>query len=122
MVRTATNHQPCDYSTTTFRASYFTPKTLAKPNWRGRTASVQFDNSDVVKIAQVSDKLASGYSSNRQHWDGTSWATEKNQHTDQIRTLYRLGFNQDKPFHKPKLINSDGRLRLRQQVYDTTDK
>ena len=73
MVRTATNHQPCDYSTTTFRASYFTPKTLAKPNWRGRTASVQFDNSDVVKIAQVSDKLASGYSSNRQHWDGTSW-------------------------------------------------
>jgi hypothetical protein len=26
----------------------------------------------------TSDKLASGYSSNRQHWDGTSWATEKN--------------------------------------------
>ena len=37
MVRTAANHQPVDYSTTTFRAIYFTPKTLAKPNWRAAT-------------------------------------------------------------------------------------
>jgi hypothetical protein len=35
---------------------------------------VQFDDSKVMQLAKMtSDKLASGYSSNRQHWDGTSW-------------------------------------------------
>jgi len=47
---------------------------------------------------QQSSKLASGYSANRQHWDGTFWRTEKNAHTDQVRTLYRLKFDQPKPF------------------------
>ena len=70
----------------------------------------------------TSDKLASGYSSNRQHWDGTSWATEKNQHTDQVRTLYRLGYNQPKPFHQASLRNNDGRLKTRAAIYDTVDK
>lgn len=122
-VRTASNHQPIDYHTTTFRASYFSPGTLAKNNWRGRDASCNFDNSNTLKMMPLqSDKLASGYAACRQHWDGTFWRTEKNTHTDQVRTLYRLKFDQPKPFHKPELRNNDGRLKVPQQVWDTSDK
>jgi hypothetical protein len=39
-----------------------------------------------------------------------------------VRTLYRQGFNQPKPFHKPDLRNNTGRLKLRQKVYDVSDK
>lgn len=123
MQRTAANHQPIDYHTTTTRAGFMSPDTHVKPNWRNRNMSVQFDNSQAQQIKNMtSAKLASGYSSNRQHWDGTSWATEKNQHTDQTRTLYRLGFNQPKPFHKPVLRNNDGRMKARAQIYDVSDK
>ena len=123
MLRTASNHQPVDYFTTTTRASYLSPAAHCRPNWRNRDNAVQFDNSEVQRIRnKTSDKLASGYSSNRQHWDGTSWATEKNTHTDQVRTLYRLGFNQPKPFHKPTLRNNDGRVKQRQAIYDVADK
>lgn len=91
LVRTAENHQPLDYSTTTMRASYLSPQTQFRSNWRTRDNSVQFDNSSVLKIKELqSDKLASGYSACRQHWDGTFWRTEPNTHTDQVRTLYRL--------------------------------
>ena len=69
-----------------------------------------------------SGKLASGYSSNRQHWDSTYWRTEKNTHTDQVRTQYRMQFDQPKPFHKPVLINNNARLKVPQAVYDTCDK
>jgi hypothetical protein len=123
MVRPASNCHPQDYSTTTFRASYFSPAVQPKNNWRNRDSTVQFDNSKVLKIAELqSEKLASGYSANRQHWDGTFWRTEKNTHTDQNRTLYRLKFDQPKPFHKPSLRNNDGRLKVSQQVWDTSDK
>jgi len=69
-------------------------------------------------VQATSDKLASGYSTNRQLWDGTSWATEGNTHTDQTRTLYRLKFDQPKPFHKIELRNNDGRLKTKQNIWD----
>ena len=82
-VRTASNHQPIDYHTTTFRQSYFSPATQTKNNWRSRDADVKFENTDVLKMAPLqSGKLASGYSANRQLWDGTFWRTEKNTQTD----------------------------------------
>jgi len=70
--------------------------------------------------------ISSGYQSNAKLQDETSWKTEKNTHTDQVRTEYRNRFNQEKPFHKPALINSHGRLnrtdgRGHFVVYDTTD-
>lgn len=122
-VRSASNHHPLDYKTTTFRASYFSPANVEKNNWRSRDSSVKFENTRTLNMAPLqSDKLASGYSANRQHWDGTFWRTEKNTHTDQVRTLYRLKFDQPKPFHKPELINNDGRLKVKQAVWDTQDK
>ena len=122
-VRTSSNIHPIDYHTTTFRASYHTPKSQPRNNWRSRDADVCFEKSEVLKMAPMqSDKLASGYSANRQHWDGTTWRTEKNTHTDQVRTLYRMKFDQPKPFQKPELRNNDGRLKLTQKIWDTADK
>jgi len=70
--------------------------------------------------------IASGFQANAQLFDETSWKTEKNTHTDIIRTEYRNRFNQDKPFHKPALKNSHGRLNRRDNqghyvVYDSHD-
>lgn len=66
--------------------------------------------------------LCSGYTMNRQHWDGSGWGTEKNQHTDQMRTTYTMGFNQPKPFHKTELKTTDGRFKHKQSVFDVKDK
>ena len=123
MNRTAANLHPADRRTTSFRASFHNPSSIPRNNWRERNLSVNFDNSEVLKIAPLqSDKLASGYSANRQLWDGTSWRTERNTHTDQVRSFYRMKMNQPKPFQKAELRNSDGRLKLRQKVYDVSDK
>lgn len=59
---------------------------------------------------------------NRQHWDGSGWGTEKNQHTDQMRSTYRNGFNKPKPFHKTALLNNNGRFNHKQKVFDCEDK
>jgi hypothetical protein len=74
-----------------------------------------------LQIQTKSDNLYSGYESNRQLWDGTGWRTEKNQHTDQIRTTYRNNFNQPKPFHLAKIKETTGRLRKKQLIYDWSD-
>ena len=66
--------------------------------------------------------MASGYESNRQLGDGLGWRTEKNLHSDMYRTSYRNNFNQPKPFQKPKLQMTDGRLKRKEQVFDVTDK
>ena len=60
----------------------------------------------------------SGYVMNSTLWDSTSWATEGNVHTDQMRTQYRKQFNQPKPFHKSLLLNSNGRMKKKEQIYD----
>merc|ERR1712226_870512 len=116
MMDTAPNMQPGDYFTTTARASYLSPKTHDKPNYRTRDPNTAFENSAKLIMKPRSNTLASGYESNRQLWDGESWKTEKNQHTDQHRTSYRMGFNVDKPFHKPALKVTDGRLIRKQNV------
>jgi hypothetical protein len=133
------NHHPADYFTTTTRASFPDPKVQAKPNFRTRNqGDCTFDNSQNLKFRSVKGEsgfpcdthftkealntLTSGYTMNRQHWDGSGWGTEANQHTDQMRTTYRLGFNQPKPFHKMELRNNDGRIKQSQIVFDLKDK
>jgi hypothetical protein len=93
-----------------------------RPNLRTRDNSSVFEPGAKLRVKQKSDNLASGYGSNRQEWDGTTWRTEKNLHTDQMRTSYRNGFNCAKPFHKPELKITDGRLRRKEQVFDVSDK
>ena len=122
MFDTAANHQPENYHTTTTRASFLSPKQHDRPNWRGRDKSQVFETAPKLRVHRRSDSMASGYESNRQAWDGTTWKTEKNLHTDMYRTSYRNGFNQPKPFHKPELKMTDGRIKRKEQVFDVTDK
>lgn len=116
---TAPNMQPLA-ATSTFRVSYLHPKKHDLPNFRSRS-SKGFDVSASLKIKDRSDTLMTGYESNRQHWDGTTWRTEKNIHTDQVRTIYRNEFNKPKPFHLNKLRDTTGRLRKRFAIYDKSD-
>lgn len=122
MFNTAANHQPENYHETTTRASYHNPKTHDKPNYRSRDHSQVFENSAKLLVHKRSDSMASGYETNRQLWDGTGWGTEKNLHSDMYRTAYRNNFNQPKPFHKPELKVTNGRLIRKEQVFDVTDK
>ena len=54
-------------------------------------------------------------------WDATSWAIEKNVHTDQTRTQYRKQFNQPKPFQKREVRESPGRVPKKQLTYEPAD-
>ncbi len=54
-------------------------------------------------------------------WDATSWATEKNFHTDQNRTQYRKQFNQPKPFHKRDVKPSPGKVPKKAITYEPAD-
>jgi hypothetical protein len=54
-------------------------------------------------------------------FDETSWKTEGNVHTDIVRTEYRNRYNQPKPFHKSLLLNSNGRMKKKEQIYDIQD-
>ena len=119
---TAANHQPENYWMTTTRNNIHDPKVHDKPNYRSRDNAAVFCNTQKLKTHRRSDTMHSGYESNRQLWDGTTWRTEKNQHTDQMRTSYRNNFNQPKPFHKPELKITDGRFKRKEQVFDVTDK
>jgi hypothetical protein len=64
---------------------------------------------------------SSGFTTNSLLFDGTSWKTEKNMHTDTIRTEYRNRFNKAKGFHKNDLKASTGRMIKKMMVYDVED-
>lgn len=97
------NHHPTGYDNTTTRLSYKGPADKPKPNFRDRDTKAVFENAATLSFCKVStnhhnptrtiqedthfkkDALStqtSGYTMNRQHWDGSGWGTEKNQHTD----------------------------------------
>ena len=80
-----------------------------------------FDTAVKLNVKEKSDNLMTGYESNRQLWDGTTWRTESNMHTDQVRSSYRNEFNKPKPFHLNKLKDTTGRLKKRLAVYDAQD-
>ena len=116
------NIKPENYFQTSSRQFFTDPKTSPKPNFRARQADRKFEQVGTMVFKQGSlNNLASGYTMNSQLWDGTTWQTEKNCHTDTMRTSYRNNFNQPKPFHKADIRNSDGRMKARSLVYDFND-
>ena len=93
------NHSKYMPNETTFRASYINPKTQPKSVFKDRDPSKEFSQENTIKFQEhVTDKTNlngprqalfnnfSGYVMNSTLWDNTSWATEKNTHTDQDRT------------------------------------
>merc|ERR1711957_287045 len=117
--RTAKSMQPTNYMVTTARASYARPSSAPKPNWSNRDAKVAFEPSKTLNVKlRVSDRLASGFASNRQTGDSTGWVTEKNMHSDMVRSTYRESNRIPKTFHKATLIGNTGRLPRKEKVYD----
>ena len=82
-LRNAIGLAPLDLTTTTTRNAYHSPTSRPSPVWRSRETGSLFDGSPLLKVKELqSDYLASGYSSNFQQFDGTTWRTEKNLHSD----------------------------------------
>lgn len=106
---------------TSFRKTYLKPNLRTKPNahFKLPVGDCEFDNT--MKEGYRRSTKASGFQANAQLFDETSWKTEANVHTDIIRTEYRNRFNQPKPFHKPALVNSSGRMPKKYAVYDVQD-
>lgn len=105
----------------TSRKTYRDPREVARPTWRQRHASADFDP-DHSKMPSSHKVKASGYIGNSTLFDGTGWTTEKNLHTDMYRTEYRNRFNQEKPFHKSTVRINTGRLPKKPLVYDKADE
>jgi hypothetical protein len=105
----------------TSRKTYQDPRELARPTWRVRHASTDFDPQRSKETTREKAK-ASGYIGNSTLFDGTGWVTEKNLHTDMFRTEYRNRFNQAKPFHKDNIKINTGRLPRQPLVYDKQDE
>lgn len=97
------------------------PNLRTKPNAHTKlpVGDCEFDNA--MKGSYRNSTIASGFQANAQLFDETSWKTNANFHTDIIRTEYRNKYNQDKPFHKPALVNSSGRLPKKFAIYDVMD-
>lgn len=137
--RTLPNTHPANHSTyssseTTFRASYRHPEHLPREVFRTRDRVEEFSGERTLEpVSHVTDKTnlngprmalinnCSGYIMNSTLWDSTSWNTEQNMHTDQMRTQYRKQFNQPKPFHNRTIKHSTGRLPRLLSTYEPAD-
>jgi hypothetical protein len=88
LMDTAPNFKP-DSWTTNFRSTYHSPITQNKGNWRSRVQDEAFDMNS--QTADKKDRFynSSGFSQNSMICDGKLFVTEKNLHTDIIRTAYR---------------------------------
>ena len=79
---------------------------------------IDFDNSMKLPPKGKGTITASGFATAMNFFDGSTWKTEKNLHTDMIRTEYRNKFNQPKPFHKVHLRHSSYQVPKKVLVYD----
>jgi hypothetical protein len=101
--------------TTNFRSTIMSPQNLNKGNWRTREPTFgSFDQDS--KTADKKDRFynSSGFSQNSMICDGKLFVTEKNMHTDIVRTQYRNQFNTEKNFHKTELRFNIGKLKKRE--------
>lgn len=123
MQRNAADFVAEDRSTTTSRAAFTRPQSAPRTTMRERDSSVTFTGAKTLQVnSRLANRRGSGYASNLQMFDGQTWQTEKNLHSDMVRTMYRNNFNQEKGFHKTALLGNDGRLKKRSNVFDASDK
>ena len=116
------HHPSCGEEWTT-TASMPDPKTQVKPTSTSgfSVGEIEFDQNMRYNTRKNHKNYASGYYNCYQLWDGTSWATEKNLHTDQARTAYRMNYNQPKPFHKESYVNTHGRMKQKPKIFDVKE-
>jgi hypothetical protein len=110
--------------TTTTRETFSNPRFKPRNNLRQKiTYKSGFDHDNSMKppIAGKAAVTASGFFQAMNFFDGTTWQTERNLHTDQVRTEYRNKFNPIKPFHKAQLRLSNFKVPKKVLVYDKED-
>ena len=61
--------------------------------------------------------VASGFMNSMKTCDGKGFLPKKVLHTDQVRTEYRVRFNQPKNFHKVHLRQSLDKLKKQEFLY-----
>ena len=122
LMDTSPNYKP-DGWTTNFRSTIQSPNNQHKGNWKSREPSggIRFDQDSVTADKKDRFYNSSGFFQNSMICDGKLFVTEKNLHTDIVRTAYRNQFNQEKPFHKTETRFNIGKLRRRELVYDAKD-
>jgi hypothetical protein len=79
---------------------------------------IDHDNSMKVPVKGLGNVTASGFATAMNFFDGSTWKTEKNLHTDMVRTEYRNRFNPIKPFHKVHLRHASFQVPKKVLVYD----
>jgi hypothetical protein len=117
---------PCVWdtkATTTTREAFSNPRFKQRVNLRSRitykdSPLVDFDNALKTPAAGSGATMASGFGTAMNFFDGTTWQTEKNLHSDMVRTEYRNRFNQAKPFHKVHLRHCSFQVPKKVLVYD----
>jgi hypothetical protein len=94
MQRNCTDFVADDRSTTTSRAAFIRPASAPRATQRERDSSIAFTSGKTLQVnPRLANRRGSGYSSNLQMFDGQTWQTEKNLHSDMVRTMYRNNFN-----------------------------
>lgn len=119
---TAPNYKQPEW-TTNFRTTIQSPQGQHKGNWRDRSphGGIRFDQDSLTADKKDRFYNSSGFFQNSMICDTKLFVTEKNLHTDIVRTAYRNQFNQDKPFHKMENRVTLGKLKRRELVYDHND-
>ncbi len=90
LMDTAPNFKP-DGWTTNFRSTFHSPTTENKGNWRARDPYHGGFDYTSNTLAGTKDRFynSSGFAQNSMICDGKLFVTEKNMHTDIVRTAYR---------------------------------
>ena len=115
---------PCVWDravTTTTRDTFSNPRFKQRNNLRAKISymdKIDFDNTIKTPQNGQGNVTASGFATAMNFFDGSTWRTEKNLHTDMVRTEYRNKFNPKKPFHKAHLRISSFQVPKKVLVYD----
>ena len=115
---------PCVWDTkmtTTTRETFSNPRFKPRNNLRQKISymdKVDHDNSMKGPVKGLGNVTASGFATAMNFFDGSTWRTEKNLHTDMVRTEYRNRFNPPKPFHKVHLRHASFQVPKKVLVYD----
>ena len=100
---------PCVWDsqqTTTTRDTFSNPRFKQRLNLRQKISymdKIDFDNNLKLPSKGTGSATASGFATAMNFFDGSTWKTEKNLHSDMVRTEYRNKFNPAKSFHKSHL-------------------
>ncbi|KAM3135369.1 hypothetical protein pb186bvf_012527 [Paramecium bursaria] len=96
---------------TSYQGSFKRPQGLVKPTFRKTDRFLQTSKEDTK---------TSGFQKNHVQFDGSGFIPHESMNGDQIRTEYRIQFNQDKPFHRDPRIFKLRKMKPQESNYKHT--